>query len=152
MLGGFYSGRNQRGGREAPRHTTRRFQQAVITLLQPVSIERALRARYSCNRVRIGGRIVSRGRHAPAARCPKGSRNKLSEEFLAALCSDWEQHGPSVLVQVREANPTAYLRVIASVVPARIEVEPGSEFDHMSDDELRALLLKEIAELGLAGG
>ena len=44
-------------------------------------------------------------------------------------------------------NPTAYLRVIASVVPARVEVEPGSEFAHMGDEELRALLLQEIAEL-----
>ena len=32
---------------------------------------------------------------------PKGSRNKISEEFIAALCDDFEQHGVEVIEAVR---------------------------------------------------
>ena len=28
---------------------------------------------------------------------PKGSRNKLSEEFLADMFADWQEHGPDAI-------------------------------------------------------
>ena len=41
----------------------------------------------------------------PAGR-PKGSRNKLGEEFITGLCHDWCQHGAAALKKVR-ACPSA---------------------------------------------
>ena len=67
---------------------------------------------------------------------PKGSRNKLSEEFLVALHADWVKHGPSVIDSVRQSNPVAYLRVIATVVPRTPDIETGGKFDHMTHEEV----------------
>jgi hypothetical protein len=69
---------------------------------------------------------------------PKGSRNKLGEHFIGALCADFETHGPDVITRVREKDPAVYLRVIASVVPQTIVHE--ARLDELSDDELALYL------------
>jgi hypothetical protein len=48
---------------------------------------------------------------------PKGSRNRLGEEFLSDLYADWVEHGASVIAEVRERNPAVYLRIVAGLVP-----------------------------------
>ena len=40
----------------------------------------------------------------PAGR-PKGSRNKLSEEFVAEVYADWCEHGAAAIETVRERDP-----------------------------------------------
>ena len=40
----------------------------------------------------------------PAGR-PRGSRNKLAQDFVAALCADFEQHGTEVIAKVRKEKP-----------------------------------------------
>jgi hypothetical protein len=70
-----------------------------------------------------------------AAGRPKGSKHRLSEEFVAALCEDFERHGIAVIERVRSEKPADYLRVIASVIPREITVNP-SPLEDMSDDEL----------------
>jgi len=47
---------------------------------------------------------------------PKGARNKLGEQFLAALTADFEQHGPAAIEAVRRIDPTGYLRIITALV------------------------------------
>jgi hypothetical protein len=49
---------------------------------------------------------------------PKGSRNKLGEEFVNALYDDWRQHGAEALARVREQRPDAYVRIVAALLPA----------------------------------
>ena len=80
----------------------------------------------------------------PAGR-PKGSRNKLSEAFLAALADDFATHGTKVIEQVRAEKPDQYLKVIASVLPKEIHGDP----DHRNapTDYTDADLL-EIIRLG----
>lgn len=53
---------------------------------------------------------------------PKGSRNKLTEDFLKALSDDFEQHGKSVIQTVREEEPAKYLTVVAQLVPKDVDV------------------------------
>ena len=71
---------------------------------------------------------------------PKGSRNKLGEHFIAALCADFEAHGEGVIARVREEDPAVYLRVIAQIVPQSVLVHEA-KLDELSDDELAAYLL-----------
>ena|ERR1043165_4055201 len=73
---------------------------------------------------------------------PKGSRNKLGEAFLAALHADFEEHGVAVIAKVRTEKPDAYLKVVASILPQKIEVE---HTDNLTDDERRNRI-REIAE------
>ena len=53
---------------------------------------------------------------------PKGSKHKLSEEFLAALAADFEEHGAAVIARVREEEPDRYLKVVAPIPPKDINV------------------------------
>ena len=53
---------------------------------------------------------------------PKGSRNKLSEAFLAALYKDFKAHGAGVIEQVREKQPDKWLSTVASLVPKEFQL------------------------------
>lgn len=68
----------------------------------------------------------------------KGSRNRLTETFLAAIEGDFAEHGADVLEKLRTDDPAAYLRIIASLVPRGLilkrEQEP--DFSDMTDEEL----------------
>jgi hypothetical protein len=66
---------------------------------------------------------------------PKGSRNKLGEQFLTDLQADWEAHGVEAIQQVRSEKPDAYLKVVASILPKELNVNVNA-YDDMSDDEL----------------
>jgi len=48
---------------------------------------------------------------------PKGSRNKITKEFLDALAADFEIHGAVVIEKVRRERPDVYLKLIAQLVP-----------------------------------
>ena len=63
---------------------------------------------------------------------PRGSRNKISEEFIAALCEDFEQHGVDVIEAVRTECPADYLKIIASIVPKEVNVS-ASSLEDLSD-------------------
>ncbi len=88
---------------------------------------------------RVRGRPFQPGQIPNPKGRPKGSRNKLGEAFIAALHDDFEQHGVSVIVQVREEKPDQYLKVIASILPKELNVNTNA-LGEMSDDELSATL------------
>jgi len=69
---------------------------------------------------------------------PKGSRNKLAQSFLDALTRDFEKHGAAAIVGAREESPLGYLKVVASVIPQKVEVERVAAA--VSDDELLAII------------
>ena len=78
---------------------------------------------------------------------PRGSRNLLGEEFVAAVYEDWTKHGQAVLAKVRTNSPGSYLRVVASLVP-RDQPDPVQNvFSDLADAELIELLEEEIAKL-----
>jgi hypothetical protein len=66
---------------------------------------------------------------------PKDSRNKLSEEFVAALSEDFKLHGEAVIGTVRKSKPAEYLKIVAALVPKEFSVEGGS-LEDLSDEEL----------------
>ena len=72
---------------------------------------------------------------------PKGSRNKLSESFLQALADDFEQHGREVVETVRTTRPHDYLKIVAAVMPKRMEIERDkSDVKEWTTEELVAFL------------
>jgi hypothetical protein len=89
----------------------------------------------------------------PAGR-PKGSRNKLGEEFVAALLADFNQHGPAVIESVRADQPAQYLKVIAQVIPKEVNVSVG-QLEELSDEQLAngiRVLESILASQGMADG
>ena len=81
----------------------------------------------------------------PAGR-PKGSRNKLGEQFIADLYDDWRLHGPEVLEAARREKPADYLKVIAAILPRDVKV---SVTDTMSGKELDARINLLTGRMGL---
>jgi hypothetical protein len=66
---------------------------------------------------------------------PKGSRNKLGEDFIADMHEAWVTQGASVIEEVIKKRPQDFLRVVASLLPKdfNINVNPS---ENMTDDEL----------------
>ena len=70
---------------------------------------------------------------------PKGCRHKLGEAFLEALHADFDAHGASAIVKVREEMPHQYLKVIAAILPKELKIN-GNAMDGLSDEELGAMI------------
>ncbi|PDT82922.1 hypothetical protein [Sinorhizobium sp. BJ1] len=66
---------------------------------------------------------------------PKGSRNKLGEQFIADLYEDWQAHGVETLQKVRADKPDQYLKVVASILPKDLNVNINST-DDLTDEQL----------------
>ena len=90
---------------------------------------------------KLPGRPFERGAKwaGNAAGRPKGSKHKLSEEFIAALCEDFEQHGVETIRRVREERPHEYLKVVAGILPKELNVRTDA-LEELSDDELAAAI------------
>lgn len=58
----------------------------------------------------------------PAGR-PKGSRNKLAEDFLKDLRDAWKAHGKRALVETAQQKPEKFVEVVSKVLPKHIEAE-----------------------------
>jgi hypothetical protein len=81
---------------------------------------------------------------------PKGSRNKLSEAFVAAVYDDFQEHGVKAIEEMRLADPGAYVRVIASLMPKQVEIKEDA-FGDLSDEQLAAIVTAARASLEIPG-
>src|SRR5262245_25853227 len=52
---------------------------------------------------------------------PKGSRNKLGEQFIDDLYAKWQKHGKDVLDRVIKDDPAAFLRTVAQILPKELD-------------------------------
>ena len=71
---------------------------------------------------------------------PQGSRNKLSEDFLADLHDAWKAFGREALMAAAWTEPVSFVRVVASLMPRELEATATVvHAERMSDDELAAI-------------
>jgi Family of unknown function (DUF5681) len=86
----------------------------------------------------------------PAGR-PKGSRNRLSEDFVAALYDDFRDHGSAAIAACRAEKPDVYVRVIAGLLPKDMTIKV-QQLDDLTDDQLmrKLAVLTEMARPLLA--
>ena len=59
---------------------------------------------------------------------PPGSKHKISEKFISALTADFEQHGETVISQVRAEKPEQYLKIVADLVPKDVNLGQDGPF------------------------
>jgi hypothetical protein len=73
---------------------------------------------------------------------PRGSKNRLGEDFIRALAEDFAKHGPAVIEKVRTDRPSDYLKIISGLLPkdVNLNVRP---LDELTDDQL----LTRLAQL-----
>ena len=70
---------------------------------------------------------------------PKGSKQKLGEDFISALQEDFEAHGVTAIQEVRETKPADYLKVIAGILPNELNITKTT-VEELSDDDLARAL------------
>jgi len=89
------------------------------------------------------GNTQSRGR-------VKGSRNRLSERFIADLQAEWEEHGTATLRLARIERPIEFVKIVASILPKEFEIS-DTRMKDLSDDELDFLIGLASKRLGSVG-
>ena len=75
---------------------------------------------------------------------PQGSRNKLSEEFLADVHASWQVWGRPALMTAAITDPVSYVRMVASLMPREIEATVTPVTERMSDAQLEAIIARGI--------
>lgn len=84
----------------------------------------------------------------PAGR-PKGTRNKLQTDFFTALSADFAEHGKGAIEAVRKDDPSAYVKVVASLMPKELTItQPLQE---LTDEQLDAAVATVRAILDAKG-
>ena len=61
----------------------------------------------------------------PAGR-PRGSRNKLTEDFFTVLAADFAKHGKKAVETMRSERPQEYVKAIASLQTKEMSGEDGA--------------------------
>ena len=84
----------------------------------------------------------------PAGR-PKGSRNKLSEDFFRDLCDAWQAFGRPALETMAMLYPVEFVRLVASLLPKEPEAATTTPVERLSDAQLNAMIAQCIEEGGL---
>jgi hypothetical protein len=74
------------------------------------------------------------------------ARVKLQRKYFDALLADFAEHGEAAIKIMRMEEPSAYIRVIASLMPKEFTVTDNALGD-MSDEELQQLLARAQAML-----
>ena len=66
---------------------------------------------------------------------PKGSRNKLTEQFLADVYEAWQESGQSCIAEMIADKPGDFVKLVATIIPkeATLNIHDHSE---LTDDEL----------------
>jgi hypothetical protein len=67
------------------------------------------------------GRFLTANNGGPGR--PKGSRNKLGEEFLDDLIEEWRASGKKALALCAAREPTQFIKVVANVLPRELLVK-----------------------------
>ena len=61
--------------------------------------------------------------------------------FLEDLATDWAQHGPATIEACRKADPVAYLRLIASILPKDIGLHVSTNpLAELTDEQLQNVM------------
>lgn len=90
----------------------------------------------------IKGKIGGPGR-------PKGSRNKLGEDFIQALADDFAEHGVEAIATCRQESAKDYVKVVASLLPKEMILRKPEQ--DLSDGEL-AEMLDALRSLAVSAG
>jgi len=69
---------------------------------------------------------------------PKGTRTRLTTEFISKLLADFNAHGEEAITACREKDPARYVQIIAQLMPK--QVEQTQPLDDLNDEQLTAAI------------
>src|SRR6516165_643241 len=72
---------------------------------------------------------------------PRGSRNKLTEDFFRDLSEAWQAFGKPALMTAAWTHPVEFVRVVAQLMPKDVDVTVTNiRAERMKSSELEALI------------
>ena len=69
---------------------------------------------------------------------PKGSKHKLTEQFLDAIAMDFGEHGAEAIAKVRTDDPATYLKIVRSLIPRELIMHR----EDFASNEMRVVLVQ----------
>ena len=96
------------------------------------------------------GKPFEKGNNANPTGRPKGSRNKLGEDFIKDLLVHWTENGTQALTDCLKHSPSQYVKVVASLLPKQIDMKLDNPLADLSDDQVADVvrLARSIASAG----
>ena len=84
---------------------------------------------------------------------PKGSRNRLTEDFLADVHEAWQERGKAAINAMAEDHPDRFCLMVASLVPKNIDIgkRPADPFDGMTIEAIMEVVERAERLAGLNG-
>ena len=76
----------------------------------------------------------------PAGR-PRGSRNKLADDFITDAYEKWKEHGSQALEKMATSEPAKFCQMVASLLPKEMHIKDAA-LEDMSIDEIRDALAR----------
>ncbi len=61
--------------------------------------------------------------HTGSGGRPKGSRNRLGEQFIEDVYRKWKRHGGDVIDRVIREDPAQFLKTVAAILPKELHAE-----------------------------
>jgi len=81
---------------------------------------------------------------------PKGSRNKLTEDFISDVYAHWQDTGKEAVIQMQQEDNTQFVRMVASLLPKDHNIKLD-DFDDLPIDELIRRANTLATSLGILG-
>ena len=77
---------------------------------------------------------------------PKGSKNKLTEDFLGDVLEAWQERGKQAITDMIDDKPGDFVKMVAGLVPkeATLNINDGSD---LSDEQLAERVRTLAAQL-----
>ena len=96
-------------------------------------------------------RFVTGGKPGPGR--PKGSKNKLQEDFLRDVLEAWEARGPAAISGMINEKPSEFVKMVAGLMPKDVHLNIN-DHSEMTDGELAERVRQLAAQLSpfLLGG
>lgn len=77
---------------------------------------------------------------------PKGSKNKLAEDFVADVHAAWQEHGKQAITDMIADKPGDFVKTVASLIPKETTLNINN-LAELTDDELTDRIRALAAQL-----
>ena len=75
----------------------------------------------------------------PGAKLPPNLRKALGDAFIADAFADWQIWGPVAIEKMRCDDPTAYVKMMAAILPKEVAFEHKAPLAELTDEQLAAV-------------
>lgn len=80
------------------------------------------------------------------AKLPPNLRKALGDAFIADAFADWQIWGPVAIEKMRCDDPTAYVKMMAAILPKEVAFEHKAPLAELTDEQL-AVIYASFEEL-----